>query len=441
MRLWKRDRLEYEFLPDAIELEQSPPSPLGRVLIWLLGVLFLSCIVWACIGEVDEVAVARGRVMPDGKIQVIQPLEQGVVKEIHVKEGQRVIRGQLLMELDSATTQADIDNLEKELFIAGLEKDMAIAESQGKSIQMNAGKLDDIEYAFEFLLIQQKLMAARAQEYGSRHYSLQLVVNQREHELDIAKSNMESLEKKKRLLEMERNLEQPEAQNSVDLLNADSELYEAERNISVQSSEMSRNQKSLDEAKANLETLKYEREKQILDELIQKEKAYSNLEAELLKSKKRLEFQHLVSPVDGTIHGVSSYTIGGVVTSAQPVITIVPELTPLVIETNILNQDIGFIKTGQTVTVKIDTFPFQKYGSLEGKIEYISPDVFEDERLGLVFKARVALHETIFNVNGQNVPVGPGMTATVEVETGRRKIIEFFLSPIIKYADESLKLR
>ena len=121
--------------------------------------------------------------------------------------------------------------------------------------------------------------------------------------------------------------------------------------------------------------------------------------------------------------------------------SIVPNDTPLIVEASLLNKDVGFVEVGQEASVKIDTFPFQKYGTVKGKIESISPDAFEDEKLGTVYKMKVSLEKQSMMVNGKNVHIVPGMTVSAEIKTGERRIIEFFLEPIIRYADESLKLR
>ena len=145
--------------------------------------------------------------------------------------------------------------------------------------------------------------------------------------------------------------------------------------------------------------------------------------------------------MSGTVHGLASYTIGGVVTPAQPIVTIVPEGTPLIVEAMALNKDVGFLKTGQEAEIKLDTFPFQRYGTIKAKIVSISPDAFEDEKLGPVYKIKVATEKLHIAVDGKNIPVSPGMAVSVEVKTRKRRIIEFFLSPIVKYADEGLTLR
>ena len=171
------------------------------------------------------------------------------------------------------------------------------------------------------------------------------------------------------------------------------------------------------------------------------DKKITALEGELEKARKSKQYQTLTSPVDGTIHGLASNTIGGVVTPAEPILTIVPDGTPLIIEASLLNKDVGFVDVNQEAAVKFDTFSFQKYGTIKGKVVNISPDSVDDEKLGSVYKMKVKLEKNTINVQGKINNICSGMSVSVEIKTGERRIIEFFLEPIAKYAKDSIKLR
>lgn len=438
----KSDRLEYEFLPAALEIEETPPSPLGRWLIWLIVVLFIIIITWSYLGKVDEVAVARGKVIPDGRTKVLQPLEGGTVKAVLVTEGERVQEGQLLVELDSTTSTADIEELDKQIYVAELQKAMLEAELKGLPFTGLAEKPQDpaVDSA-EILQVQMQLREARDQEFDSGMRAARLQVSQTEQELELEKSSLELAEKDYDLAAMkaEGSLEEGFS-DSADLLQADNDLNKAKLEVASAEKNVKKAEDALAEAKEQVVSLEEQHERTILDELVETEKTLYSLESELTKAQKRYQLQQLASPVDGTVHGLSSYTIGGVVTSAQDVISIVPDDTPLIVEATISNQDIGFIKQGQLANVKVDTFPFQKYGYLQGEITYVSPDAFEDEKLGLVFKAKLKVLSAETS-SGSTIKMTPGMSVTVEAKTGRRRIIDFFLSPLKKAADESFTLR
>lgn len=442
--MFKRDNLEYEFLPAALEVEETPTSPLGAGVIWIVTILVVAAVIWSYLGRIDEVAITRGKVIPDGRVKVIQPLEEGSIKAIHVQEGQRVKAGDLLIELDSTIKQADVTGFQTDINIHRLEKEVLTAELQGRGFdEYLAGKQDLTSKVTPAILqLQRQNKAASEAAFTARAEALQLSISQREKELESEKIALATLEKKYQMLQVQDQENPPSnLKNESAVLNQKMELFSAEQAISEQKQKINRAQDALDEAKKNLNTIEQEREKELLKRIMETEKRIAAVESELVKAQKKYEFQTITAPVDGTIHGLSSYTIGGIVTPAQPIVTIVPEGMPLIIESTVLNKDIGFIHLNQQADIKLDTFPFQKYGSLPGEVVFISPDAFEDEQLGPVYKIKVKLKADSLNVEGKDIKVSPGMSVSAEVKTGQRRIIEFFLSPLVKYAKESLTLR
>lgn len=437
-----RDNLEYEFLQPAIEIEETPPSPIRRRLIWMIFVITVSVFVWSYLGEVDEVAIARGKVIPDGRVKVIQPLETGVIKAIHVQEGQRVKKGQLLIELDPTLRQADAASSAKTLSIhradrERLREELNTGYRQGKNNPSHREK--------SIIELQNKLKEAREAEYTAKEYALMFVIDQRVNTLRAAESQLVKLEKTTAITREQEassaSLYEQGYLAKMDLLNKQKELYSLEQEMEAHKSITEQAKNGILEAQKNLDALKKEREKSILSDIVASEKSIVTIEGEVIKANKRTDLERLYSPVDGTVNGIASYTIGGVVTPAQPVVTIVPNGMPLIVEAMLLNSDIGFVKTGQEAEVKFDTFPFQKYGIVKGSVTWLSPDAVEDDKLGPVYKMKVEMERQSIAVDGMDTLIAPGMSLSVEVKTGKRKIIEFFLSPIVKYTKESLTLR
>ncbi len=449
---FNNDNLEYEFLPPALEIEETPHSPFQRILIWVIFIITILAFSWSYLGKVDEVAVARGKVIPNGRVKVIQPLEAGVIRAIHVEEGQRVKEGQLLMELDPTIKEADVTSTLKALSIHVSDKERLMEELQGdgaKAVSHQPSALNKNKYekqeANDISELQKKLKDARESEFKAKEEALRFVISQKENALQVAEALLIKLEKTYPILKEQeaafKNLYEQGYLAKIEMLDKQRELYATEQELAAQKRVVEQAKDSLNEARKNLDALKKEREKAILTDIVERERNIAAIEGEVVKAKKRYELEKLHSPVDGTVHGLASYTIGGVVTPAQPIVTIVPEGTPLIIEAMASNNDIGFLKPGQDAEVKFDTFPFQKYGTINGKVASISPDAFEDEKLGPVYKIKVELERLNLIVDGRNAAILPGMTASVEVKTGKRRIIEFFLSPIVKYANESLTLR
>ncbi|MBI3379044.1 MAG: HlyD family type I secretion periplasmic adaptor subunit [Nitrospirae bacterium] len=453
---FKNDNLECEFLPPALEIETTPPSPVRRALIWLIFTLTIAAFVWSYFGKVDEVAVARGKVIPDGRVKVIQPMEIGVIKAIHVQEGQMVKEGQLLIELDPTIKQADMESSAKALSIYQTDRERLIQELNGEGQEPAKGERQKVKgekqktgnrapLAISLSPLQKQLKDARESEYKTREEALRLVIAQKESALQASEAILNKLEKTSAILiEQEaayRKLYEKDFIARMELLEKQKEFHTTVNEFEAQKKIVKQAIDSLEEAKKNLETLKKEREKALLTDIVEKEKNIIAIEGETVKAKKRYELEKLCSPVSGTVHGLASYTIGGVVTPAQPIVTVVPDGTPLVIEAMALNKDIGFLKTNQEAEIKLDTFPFQKYGTIKGRVVSISPDAFEDEKLGPVYKIKVEMEKLYIAVDGKKIHVSPGMAVSVEVKTNKRRIIEFFLSPIVKYADEGLTLR
>ena len=435
----KKDHLDYEFLPEALEIEETPPSPFGRILLWAVVLLTVAAFLWSYFGKVDEEVVARGKVVPDGMVKVIQPLEAGVIRAIHVEEGQKVKKGDLLIELDPTITQAEVESSERSLTINRYDMARLKAELKGEEIR-GSGKDHD-----KLLLLQKDLKKAREAEHKAKVLSLESIFSQKKTALQSAEESIPKLEKTVELVgkqeEALRELAEKGYASMMEHLQRQKELVRTEKELNEQRKLAEQLQDSLKEAERNLEALKKERERSILSEIIDKERAITVLEGEFTKASRRSQLERLYSPVNGTVHGLATHTIGGVVTSAQPIITIVPDGTPLIVEAMALNQDIGFIHTGQKAELKLDTFPFQKYGTIEAELSYVSPDAQEDQKIGLVYKIKLKPKRFTIRVRDKDIPISPGMAVTAEIKTGERRVIEFFISPFIKYVDESLTLR
>ncbi len=435
--IFREGNLDYEFLPTAIELAETPPSPFNRVLIWIMLLIMLSIFIWSYFGKIDEVAVARGKIVPDGHVKVIQPLETSVIRAIHVKEGQRVTKGQLLIELDPTIKQADVESTERALFINKIDRERLISELNGNELSIKKkGDLPEL---------QKKLKKARELEYKAKEDAIKFIIAQKEDELQSVEANLSKLEKIYAILKEQndsyKNLYEQGYLAKINFLEKQIALSSAEHELESQKKIVQLTKSALEEKIKNFEALKKEREKDILNNMVEAEKNINLIGSEAKKARRKFELEKLCSPANGTVHGLAFYTIGGVVTSAQPVVTIVPDGTPLIVEATTLNKDIGFLRVGQEAEVKFDTFPFQKYGTIKGKVAWLSPDALDDQKLGLVYKMRIEIEKQSLNINNREVSISSGMSLSAEVKTGKKRIIEFFLSPLIKHTRESLSLR
>lgn len=442
----KRDRLQYEFLPAAEEIVETPAAPLGALVVWLVTLLLIVALVWSYFGRIDIVTVANGKISTEGSTKIIQPAISGVVTNINVREGQRVKKGETLLALDKTTAEKDVATANQSLNAARVERDILRRLAVGGNTDeiINNADLPDETKAMlrQFAGSQTALSAARQQAVNGTisNYQQQLQFNQQaKNQLENNAQNM-----KNRKAEIEKQL--PNA-NTVDKLRLQNELSNIDQRITSadsavlgQNQQLLQSQSALAQAQNQSQTQIAETNNAFNNQIIASEKRIIELENNLVKAKQILAQTTIAAPVDGTVLSLTVKTIGGVVNAGQQLAQIVPEKAPLYIDAALDNQDIGFVKPGQRVVVKVATYPFQRYGYLEGTVENISPDAIQDDKKGLIYKAKIKLNDEKSSKQNQ-LKLLPGMSVSAEITTGQRRIIEFFLDPLMTKADESLKVR
>ncbi len=431
---------ELEFLPAVLELQERPPSPVGRAIGAIVILVFLTGIVWASFGKIDIVAVAQGKIIPTGHTKVIQPLETGVIKAIHVRDGQAVKEGDLLIELDPTTTGADQDRLANELSAAQAEAARLRALITG-SPTLKAPKDADPR----FIALQRQMLRNQLTEHRARLASAKLLIDQRGAAIEETKAEIANLETTLPMLEeRSRSFEQLLEKKYVSRLHylqLEEDRINKEHRLAALRQQLAQDTSALAEARENYQVLQSEFLKARQAELAAIETRAQSLSQELIKAKTRTELQQLTAPVDGVVQQLAVHTVGGVVTPAQALMVIVPKASEIEVEAWVENKDIGFVDPGQTAEIKVEAFPFTRYGTIEGTITSLSKDAVPIEKVGLVYAARVAMMKTTMDVENKTVNLSPGMNVSVEIKTGQRRLIEFFLSPLLRGAKESLRER
>lgn len=442
----KRDRLQYEFLPAAEEIVETPAAPLGALVVWLVTLLLIVALAWSYFGRIDIVAVANGKISAEDSTKIIQPAISGVVTNINVHEGQRVKKGETLLALDKTTAEKDAATANQSLNAARVERDILRRLAVGGNTDeiINSADLPDETKAMlrQFAGSQTALSAARQQAVNGTisNYQQQLQFNQQvKNQLETNAQNL-----KNRKAEIEKQL--PNA-NPVDKLRLQNELSNIDQRITSadsavlgQNQQLLQSQSTLAQAQNQSQTQTAETNSAFNNQIITAEKRIIELENNLVKAKQILAQTTITAPVDGTVLSLTVKTIGGVVNAGQQLAQIVPEKVPLYVDAALDNQDIGFVKPGQRVVVKVATYPFQRYGYLEGTVENISPDAIQDDKKSLIYKAKIKLNDDKSSKQNQ-LKLLPGMSVSAEITTGQRRIIEFFLDPLMTKADESLKVR
>ncbi len=485
-------RQELAFLPAALEIKEKPPHPASRVTAWVLICMFTIGLVWACLGEVDIVATAEGKIIPSGQVKQIQPYERAVVSTILVKEGQWVKQGQALIELDRGQTRANQKQLEQELqqnrlnhqrleyfkryldYVVqsnGLTSALTVApdsNKQGTSLPVSDKRRDKPETAAktspavqtsiqsgaeldwpESTAYQQQQQTLLLQQQREGVYSelmrLQQQLADRAAEQEVNQALINKLKGTLPLItqrvEALKKLMQQKMAARVQYLELEQNRVEQQQDLIAARASDRRLIAQIEELRHQRYTFVTQSRSDNLQQLLQSDREFLSLTEEFNKAKDLNRKQVLTSPVDGFVQELAVHTVGGVVTEAQPLMKIVPEHQQLEVEAWLENKDIGFVYPEQQAEIKIHTFPFTKYGIIDGKVETVSADATVDEQRGLIYKAKVLLAKDSLLVEGRNVPLVPGMSVSTEIKIGKRLLIEYITAPLLRYKSESLDER
>lgn len=431
---------EAQFLPAALELQETPVSAAPRVVMWLIMTFAVLALVWSIFGRIDVVATARGKIIPSDRVKIIQPSETAVVKTIHVTEGQAVQAGDPLIDLDTTITGADVTHAQEELNSEQVRATRAMALL---SIVEGGGSISADPSSPEWA--QQRLLEGQIGEYHARLTTLDAEITRRAAEEAVARDIVARLKQTAPLATQR-------AKDYAELLKKNfvskHDYYEAQRGRIEQEKELAAQKNRIKEVAAGLSESRTQRElliaetrRKALEELTDAQCRIATLEQELVKAQQRSKLMRLTSPADGVVQQLVVHTVGGVVTSAQPLMIVVPTGDLLAVEAFVENADIGFVHAGQAAEVKIDAFPFTKYGTIDSQVLMVSHDAIEDEKRGLIFSARMQLERAVMRVEESLINLTPGMSVTVEIKTGRRRVIEYFLGPLLQYQAEGLRER
>jgi hemolysin D len=441
----RRSENELAFLPAHLELTDSPVSPATRWIMRTIIAFFCVALLWAIFGKLDIVAVAPGKTVVGSRTKVIQPAETGVVKRILIKDGQTVKRGDLLIELDATGTGADYAKAGEALVAARLAerrlRALSNALETGKPPRMQAAEgLPPGRFQAE-----QQLASSQFEAYQAKRHSLSAAIAQRQAELQTVQSVIGPLADTARIATTRAQdfakLVEGKYVGRHDYLLREQERIAAERDLAAQRSRLVETQSALSGAREELRLLAADMRQQTLDGLRQATEQIGQFSPEVVKTGQRDKLMQLRAPVDGTVQQLAMHTVGGVVTPAQPLLAIVPSEESLEVEATVLNKDIGFVRPGQRATVKIESFPYTRYGYLEGVVESVSHDAAQDEKMGLVFPARVKLNSATLMIDGVNVALTPGMSLSAEIKTGKRRVIDYLMSPLQRHGAEAMRER
>jgi HlyD family secretion protein len=434
------DYLSYELGKAVREL----PPLYTRLLAGTLSMLVFGAIGWAHFSKVDEVATAQGELIPSAQVRPVRALEGGIISEIRVKEGDRVQKGDVLLVQDPALNQAEVDRLQK--IAVAVRQDIARlkAENEGQTSTGTA--------------LQDQLLTARLREFDTRQAAATADAQRQRAAIAEAKAQLAKLQGNlanartalKNAQEREASLRKlvDGAIPRFDYLEAKDRLTEAEDRVNSLQQEIAAQQQAIlqteqayQSAQQTSNRLGSERQSEILSQLKQRQEELANVEGQLAQARLRTEGQTITAPIAGKIYDVQTTLGERSVAPGQELLSILPDDENLLLEVKVLNRDIGFIAEGMRAKVKLATFPFQEFGTIDGEVVQISPNAVADRELGPVFETKVELKRKDIVVNGKPVELAPGMAATAEIVTRQRSVLTFLLEPITRRFSEAFTTR
>lgn len=397
----KRDKeLKYDFMPSLLEIIERPAHKAGTVIIVGIFTLLIAAIVWACCSKIDVVITASGAMQPIGNINSVKTYSAGTVETINVSEGAYVEKGDILLTLNTQSLDIDVNQLNSQKKILTAQQDIYSKIQNGDDV--STVKTDDYE--------------ADIKPY------IQVII-----ETDTSyKNTLNGLEKDKTNADLNIQIAQVQLE----------QYQESGTQRQIQSQELMIQQYELAFEKAELQIAdtKTQYSAQINSKLSEIEGQLTEISTNLEKYALSVEYQQITAPVSGYVNTVNVNTLGDTVTSAQELVTIVPKDMPLEMVCYVKNMDIGDIELGMETEIKLEAYPYNKYGTVKGTVKYISPSAFVSEQMGSVYLVKIEVTDA-----NEDIDIISGLSGSVEVKTDQRTVMEYFLDPIIKGFGESLK--
>jgi hemolysin D len=408
---------EAEFLPAALEIQAKPVSPAGRWVARVLIALVFCILAWSVLARIDIVVTAEGKLVPSGYTKVIASVDTASVRAVHVEEGQVVKTGDVLIELDSR----EVDS----------ERDRALADAQNARLQSARARalITSLDRGSAPQLPAMGDIPPRRWRETRDHLQDQW----RDLNAKLARLDSDIVRYKEELpLATRRAADIADLAKNGDVSKHD--WLESEQTRI----ELAR---QLDDAAAQRTSLIAETRKDAQDDIAAAERTLAESVQDERRASAHSALLKLVTPVDGTVQELTVHTIGGVVAAAQPLMQIVPLQQQVQVEAFLENKDIGFVREGQAASVKIDAFEYTKYGTVSAKVVHLSRDAIHDDKRGLLYSVKIGLDRSTLLVDGRTATLESGMSSSVEIKTGSRRVIEYLLSPLIRHGRESLRER
>lgn len=434
------DYLSYELGKAVREL----PPLYTRLLAGTLTALVFGSIAWAHFSLVDEVAVTQGELVPAQQVRPVRALAGGIIREILVEEGDEVKKGEILIEQDPSLPEAEVNRLEQSAALIRQDIARLEAESQGETStgsaeqdQLLQARLRDFDTRRSAALADAERQSAAIAEAEARLTRLQ-------ENLTSARSTLANAQDREASLRDLVGGAVPRfdyLQAKDQLIQAEDQVASLQREIEIQQQTIRQAQQGFRAAQESANSIASQRQSEILTQLNQRREELTNLEGQLEQATRQKDRETIRAPIDGRVYNIQATLGEGTVEAGEELLSILPQGENLSLSVKVLNRDIGFINEGDRTKVKLATFPYQEFGTIDGKVVRISPNATVDQDLGLVYTAEVELSKNSVKVMNEDVPLAPGMAATAEIVTRQRSVLTFLLEPITRRFDEAFSVR
>jgi HlyD family secretion protein len=439
-----------DFAPSLLRLQEQPPAPLAGWMLRLLLALLVGVTLWAVFGQLDIVAVADGKLVPSNYLKIVQPAEQGIVKEILVREGEAVKEGQVLIRMDAVLSEAEGKAVRSDYHHKRLALRRIDAQLAAKSLAWDGSDPADV-----FPQVEAQYLA-NVQAYENGLAQERIVLQKATHDLAAAQETRSKLEQ---VLPHYREQEKAFDKLATDgfagrIMATDKqrERIEKDQDLKTQEFIIRSNQSLIEQSERKIAQITAEYRRQLQTERVEVATQFEKSRQELAKYEHRHQLLELRAPAEGTVKDLATHTAGTVAAPGTILMTLVPRGETLIAEVWIGNQDVGFVRPGQDVKLKLATFQFQKYGMLGGTVDHVSADATEapspntrsdalagrDRPMGLLaFRTLVLLKSQDLATEEARYPLAPGMQVAAEIHIGTRTILEYLLSPVQKAFHEA----
>jgi len=440
-KVLKRGDRQTRFLAQSVILEEAGSSGLIRIGMITISVVICAFIVWAAVTDVDEIATTSGEVLPTGQIQSIQHLEGGIIKEINIAEGEVVEKNQVLIKIDPAEAQTELELMK--IRRAGLELQAERLRAIG------AGREPDFSIATEEYedLVEDQISIYNSQFEASENRRLILLnqIEQRKTEIKSINEQESTLSRNADLMLeeflMREDLYKKGLATKLSYLDIKRQLNQSRGDLANLVTERSRTSEALIEAQNKLSELDTNAKEQALAEMGVATSELAQINESMNKLSDRVRRLEIISPVRGIIKGLKVHTVTGVIPPGAVIMEVVPLDKELIVETRISTKDVGHVSIGQPVTVKVATFDFSRFGGISGELKDISATTFLDEQGEPYYKGIVGLDRSYVGFNPEENRVMPGMTVQADIKTGKKTLLSYLLKPVVSSISSSFRER